>query len=449
METIAQLQNALADRRTTSRTLVDAALARIDDPAGEGERVFIRVFHDRARAEADASDARRRAGSVPSPLAGIPVSVKDLCDIAGYTTLAGSIVLKDHPPATADAPVIRRLRAAGAIILGTTNMVEFAFGSHGRNPHYGTPKNPWDRATGRIPGGSSSGAAVAVADRMGAVALGTDTGGSVRMPAAFCGVVGLKTTIARVPRDGLVPLSYTLDSVGPLAPSVDCAAVLDQVMAGEPPAPLPALPVAGLRFAVPKTTVRDGLDDHVATCFERTLARLSAAGVRIVETMFPALDEVHTVNRMGTMSTAEGWHWHRALIEKAGDKYDPSVIARFRRGAGLTAADHIEIMHRRLRLMAAANAETAPFDAVVMPTVPAVAPPIAAFDKALDQWPANHETYRRNTSIGNFIDRPGLTIPCQDRGTGPVGFMLMGETGGDRRLLAIGRAVEAIVRGAA
>src|SRR5215468_7262808 len=238
--TIQQLAQELASGRTTSRKLTEEALARIADPKGEGKRAFIKVWRDQALAAADASDVQRKAGLVPSPLAGIPVSIKNLCNVAGETTLAGSKALDDAPPATADAPVVARLRTAGAVIVGSTNMSEFAFSGVGFNPHYGTPGNPADRK--RVPGGSSSGAAVSVADQMAVVALGTDTGGSVRIPSAVCGLVGFKPTARRVPLDGLVPLSFSLDSVGPLANSVECCAIVDAVFAAEPihiPEPAP------------------------------------------------------------------------------------------------------------------------------------------------------------------------------------------------------------------
>src|SRR6476661_5295344 len=230
---ILQLAADLAAGRTSSRKLTDEAIARIEDPKGEGSRAFMKVYKQQAIAAADASDAQRKAGLVPGPLAGIPVSIKNLCNVAGETTLAGSKALDDAPPAKADAPVVARLRAAGAVIVGSTNMSEFAFSGVGINPHYGTPGNPWDRK--RIPGGSSSGAAVSAADGQCVVAIGTDTGGSVRIPSALCGLVGFKPTQKRVPLDGAFPLSTTLDSIGPLANSVACCAITDAIMAGEEP----------------------------------------------------------------------------------------------------------------------------------------------------------------------------------------------------------------------
>ncbi|MBV9249871.1 MAG: amidase, partial [Acetobacteraceae bacterium] len=249
MRTIEQLAQSLGDGQTTSRALVEDCLARVIDPAGEGARVFVRLQAATARAMADAMDTLRRAGRAPSRYAGIPISIKDLFDVAGEPTPAGSRALAEATPATDTAPVVQRVLAAGFVPLGRTNMTEFAFSGLGINPHHGTPLSPWDRPSRRIPGGSSSGAAVSVADEMAFAALGTDTGGSCRIPAAFCGITGYKPTARRVPITGVLPLAPSLDSIGPLAPSVACCAVLDCIMAGEPPAaPIPAS-VEGLRLA--------------------------------------------------------------------------------------------------------------------------------------------------------------------------------------------------------
>src|SRR5262245_36953434 len=277
--TIPQLAAELVAGRSSSRALVEQALARIEDPAGEGKRAFIKVWREQALAAADASDRLRAAGLVASPLAGLPVSIKNLCDVAGETTLAGSRALRHGPAAGEDAPVVERLRRAGAVLVGSTNMSEFAFSGVGANPHYGTPGNPADRT--RVPGGSSSGAAVSVGDGMAVAALGTDTGGSVRIPAAVCGIVGFKPTARRVPIDGVVPLSTSLDSIGPLANSVECCAIVDAIFAGEPVAVPPSMPLAGLRLAVPMHFVMDDLDPSVAKAFERAVRVLGGVGVKI------------------------------------------------------------------------------------------------------------------------------------------------------------------------
>ena len=245
MRPIADIAKDLQEGAVTSRGLVEDALAKIEDPAGEGSRTFIRVFRDAAVAAADASDRLRAVGMVPSPLAGIPVSIKDLCDVAGVTTYAGSRTRQNAPPAPRDAPVVARLRTAGAVIVGTTNLTEFAVGGLGLNPHFGDCRNPYDRKTGRVPGGSSAGAAVSVTDGMAAMGLGTDTAGSVRIPASMCGLVGFKPTKSRVPTDGVFPLSTTLDSVGPLAPTVACCALTDAIFANEAPLVPENIPLDG------------------------------------------------------------------------------------------------------------------------------------------------------------------------------------------------------------
>src|SRR5215813_12058388 len=285
LETAADLANG----RASSCDLIEAALAQIVDPTGEGAHTFVKIYGDNARAAANAQDRLRRAGYIASPLAGLPISIKDLFDVSGERTLAGSKALDDSPPAAGDAPVVTRLKAAGAVLVGRTNMTEFAFSGVGINPHYGTPGNPHDRS--RIPGGSSSGAGVSVPDGMAAVAIGTDTGGSVRIPAAFCGLVGFKPTQARVPRDGASPLSSSLDSIGPLARSTEDCAIVDAIMAGEEPVIPEAIPVEGLRLAVPQTIMLDALEPAVAAAFERACAVLGRAGARLLDVKMPELGE--------------------------------------------------------------------------------------------------------------------------------------------------------------
>jgi len=441
LPTILAQARALAAGRTTSCALVERALDRIADPAGEGARVFVRVDRERALAEAEASDRLRARGLVPSPLAGQPISIKDLFDIAGQPTPAGSTVLADAAPAERDAPVVARLRAAGAVIVGRTNMTEFAFSGIGLNPHHGTPGNPADRS--RIPGGSSSGAAVGVADGMAVMGLGTDTGGSVRIPSALCGLAGFKPTQRRVPLDGSVPLSFSLDSIGPLAPSVACCAIADAVLAGEAPVVPPAPPLAHLSFAVVRNFVLEDLDATVARAFERALGRLSAAGARLVDVRLDALDALPQANAKGGFAPAEAWAWHRALIGRAAAGYDPRVLGRIRRGEAISAADYIDLLEARRRLIAEAAAATQPFDACLMPTVPTVAPTVAEADASDDAFARLNLLMLRNPAVGNFLDRCAVSLPCHAPDELPVGLMLMGENGADRRLLGAALAVEA------
>ncbi len=442
MRTIEQHAQVLAQGATTSRALVEESLARIADPNGEGARAFIKVHANAARAMADAMDALRHAGRAPSRYAGIPVALKDLFDIAGEPTPAGSRVLADAPPATANAPVVQRMLAAGFVPVGRTNMTEFAFSGLGINPHHGTPLAPWDRAAARIPGGSSSGTAVAVADGMVTAGLGTDTGGSCRIPAAFCGVVGYKPTARRVPIDGVLPLAPSLDSVGPLAPSVACCAVIDAILAGEAPTlPVPA-PLAGLRLAVPDNFGLDGMDAHVSAAFDRALDVLSAAGAHVVRARFTTFDAIPTVNAKGGFAVAEAYAWHRALLAEKGAQYDPRIRPRIARGENQNAADYLDLLAARRRLIAEFDAATRDFDALLLPTTPIVPPRIAELD---DEREYNRQNLLilRNTAVGNFLDRCAISLPCHRPGEPPVGLMLMGETLGDARLFSIAAAVEA------
>ncbi len=447
MTPLRTLADDLDAGRTTSRALIEAALARIGDPAGEGARVMLKVDEDAARAAADESDRMRKSGIVPSPIAGLPVSVKDLFDVAGEVTTAGSVVLKDAPPARHDATVVARLRRAGAVIVGRTNMTEFAYSGLGLNPHYGTPKNPWDRDTGRIPGGSSAGAAVSVTDGMAAAAIGSDTGGSVRIPAALCGLAGFKPTQRRVPLDGVYPLLKSLDSVGPLAPTVACCAIMDAVLADEPPVLPASLPIRELRFAVPQSLVLEDIDDDVAAALSDALARLAAAGARIVDIPFRELLEIPELNKKGAIY-AEAYALHRRLLETSRDLYDPRVGNRIARVAGLEAADYIDVIAAREDLIARANAVTAPFDAVLMPTTATIAPPIATLEASDQAYLETNLMMLRNPFCANFLDRPALTIPMHSPDDAPPsGLTLMGEPAGDARLIGAGLAVESALRG--
>ncbi len=444
MHTILDCARALEDGRTSSRALVEACLDRIADPSGEGQATFRAVYADTARAMADAMDSLRRAGRAPGPYAGIPFSLKDLFDVAGEKTPAGSRALEDAPPAAQHAPVIRRMLAAGFVPVGRTNMTEFAYSGLGINPNYGTPRAPWDRATGRIPGGSSSGAAISVADGMAVAALGTDTGGSCRIPAAFCGIVGYKPTARRVPIKGVLPLSTSLDSVGPLANTVTCCAIVDAVLSGaEPTAPEAAM-LSGLRFAVPQNVVMDGVDETVGAAFADALQRLDQAGARITHLRFPVLDEIPAANAKGGFAAAESYAWHRDLLARKGALYDPRIRVRIERGAEQSAADYIDLCNARAALIRRMDTDTRDFDALLMPTAPVVPPRIADLDDA-NEFSRVNALVLRNTAFGNFLDRCAISLPCHRKGNAPVGLMLMGETMGDARLFAIAAAVERVL----
>lgn len=445
MWTVAQLARDLAAGTTTSRQLVEQALARIADPAGEGARAFLKVYAEQARAEAEHSDRLRRSGVVRSPVEGLPISVKDLFDVGGDVTRAGSKLLANAAPAPADAAAVARLRAAGAVIVGRTNMVEFAFGTTGLNPHYGTPKNPWDRKTGRVPGGSSSGAAVAQADGMCAMALGSDTRGSIRQPAALCGVTGWKPTQRRVPREGAFPLSYTLDTVGPLANSVACCAAYDAILAGEPPAPLAAQPVKGLRLLLPRGSLIEDLDAEVGAAFDAALKKLSAAGAVITELPVPAFDRQAEYYKHGGFAGAEAYAIHRRWQDRLAE-YDPRIAKRVLLGKDISAADYVDLGLLRAEYMRTVETLAAPYDAMLMPTTPTIAPPIAAVDASDEDYFRWNFRILRNVGIVNFLDGCAVSLPCHAPGTAPVGLSVFGVALSDRRVLAAAVAAEGVLR---
>jgi aspartyl-tRNA(Asn)/glutamyl-tRNA(Gln) amidotransferase subunit A len=442
MPTLTALAADLESGRTNSRKLVDECLARIADNSGEGPRAFVHVDVEAAIEAAKAMDRLREVKAAPSPFAGIPISIKDLFDIKGQVTRAGSRALDDSPPAESDAPVVSRLRRAGFILIGRTNMTEFAYSGIGINPHYGTPKSVWQRNVGHVPGGSSSGAAVSVADGMAHGALGSDTGGSCRIPAAYNGIVGFKPTQRRIPIEGGVPLSFTLDSFGPLARTVECCAVLDAVLADEPVQPLQPRAIRGARFAVPTTVALDELDDHVVRSFERALTTLSRQGALIERIEVPEFFDVAIMNSKGGFAAAESYAWHRYLLESHGDVYDPRVSSRIARGEAISAADYIDMLQARKSMIARASVRLAPYDAIVMPTC-AITPPRIddlADDKAFMK--ANLLSLRNCTLI-NMMDGCAISLPCHRKGEAPVGFMLGAAGGSDRRIFELAAGVEA------
>jgi len=445
MWTVAGLGRDLAEGKTTSRGLVEEALARIADPAGEGARAFLKVYAEEARAEAEHSDRLRKRGVVRSAVEGLPVSVKDLYDVAGDVTRAGSKLLASAPPAAQDAAAVARLRAAGAVIVGRTNMVEFAFGTTGLNPHYGTPKNPWDRRTGRVPGGSSSGAAVAAADGMCVMALGSDTRGSIRQPAALCGIAGWKPTQRRVPLEGAFPLSYTLDTVGPLANTVACCAAYDSVLAGEAPAPLAALPAKGLRLLLPRGSLLEDLDPEVGRAFEAALKKLAAAGAVITEMAVPAFDRQAEYFKNGGYAGAEAYAIHRRWQDRLSE-YDPRIAKRVLFGKEIGAADYVDLGRLRAAYMREVEALAAPFDAMLMPTTPAIAPPIAEVDKSDEDYFRWNFRILRNVGVVNFLDGCAVSLPCHAPGAAPVGLSVFGVAMSDRHVLAAAAAIERVLR---
>ena len=430
--------------RRSARDRLEEALARIADPRGESKRTYLTVYADRARAEADAADRRAASGTALSPLDGAIVSIKDLFDVAGEPTRAGSKVLADAPPAATDASVVQRLRKAGAVIVGKTNMSEFAFSIIGTNSHYGTPGNPADRS--RIPGGSTSGGAVAVADGMCEIAIGTDTGGSCRVPAALCGIVGYKPTKSRVPTEGAYPLSPTLDSVGPLARTVEDCAKADAILAGEKPWTLEQAPLQGLRLAVPQGLPLRDLDATVSAAFDAATRQLGQAAAELFETQFPLLDEMARVNSRAAISLVEGFRIHKDRLATQPENYDPFVRARLENGRNVASAELAEVLDERNKLVREMDSALSSFDALILPTNAIVAPTMAEVS-TLEGFVARNRLLLRNTGIANFFDLCAISLPMPHPGPLPTGLMLVARRGQDRRLFQIAAAVEGLLTG--
>jgi aspartyl-tRNA(Asn)/glutamyl-tRNA(Gln) amidotransferase subunit A len=385
---------------------------------------------------ADAADARAARGTSLGPFDGTIVSIKDLFDVAGEPTRAGSKILAEEAvPAKADATVVQRLRAAGAVIVAKTNMTEFAFSGIGANPHFGTPGNPRDRS--RVPGGSSAGAPISVADGMCDIAIGTDTGGSVRIPASLCGLVGFKPSRQRVPTDGAFPLSTTLDSIGPIGKSVaDCAAA-DAVMAGEEILPLEPIALAGLRFGVAEGLPLDRLDDTVAAAFALAVKRLDDAGVRVTHETLALFDDMSEINAKGGISPFEACAIHRDRMNRRAADIDPNVRARIERGCATSPEDYADMVRQRDRLVQAMDARLATLDALLMPTTSIVAPTIVEVaDPKI--FAARNAAVLRNTAIVNFFDLCAISLPLQAKL--PVGLMLIARNDHDHRLLRLAAA---------
>ena len=418
---------------------MEASIAAAQSPGCA--HAFTKTHFDQARLAAAASSARDK------PLAGLAVSVKDLFDVAGDVTAAGSTVLADAPPAARDCPAVARLKAAGGAILGRTNMTEFAFSGVGVNPHFGTPANPADPATPRIPGGSSSGAAVSVATGAAFVGLGSDTGGSIRIPAALCGIVGFKNTARLTPREGAVPLSTTLDTVCAMTRSVRDTILAHEILADRL-VTRSHVPLQGYRLAVARTSMLDGLDPVVATAFERTLKILRDAGASIHEIPLTEIRDLGALQATGGFTAPESYAWHRALFESAGERYDPRVRVRILRGTGMLAYEYVELIRARADWMGRVESALRGFDAVLSPTVPIVAPPIAQVAPGAER---DDEFFRvnalllRNPSVVNMLDGCAISIPCHVPGELPCGLMIWQSAMRDDTVLNIALQAEAVL----
>lgn len=448
LPTIATLSSQLRDGSTTSLHLTEAALERIAlSMREEGQAVFTHYNRERALAAARASDARWRAGAPLSPIDGLPLSVKDLFDVAGEVTCAGSKLLRTAPAATQNATVIDRLLQAGAVLVGRSNMTEFAFSGIGINPHYGTTRNPWDPDGQRITGGSSSGAAASVAGAMAIGAIGSDTGGSVRIPAALCGLTGFKPTASRIPMKGVLPLAPSLDSIGPLAASVQCCAILDGIMSGRPWNAADAIDLSRQRYAVPTTVVLDDMEPAVASVFRAALEGIHRTGAQIDEIEIPEFNQWREINLKGGLVCAEAWQWHQSRLPADEALYDPLVVSRIYLGADISAAEYQEMLDARTRWIASVEARVAGYDALLLPTVPLVAPRLHELEASEEAYFHANRLLLRNTNLINFLDGCALSIPCHPEGTAPVGLMIAATRMHDEQLLSIGLAIEELLAG--
>ena len=445
--TVHQLARDLRDGRRNPIDLVAEVFDRIathDDPA-----LFIRTLRPRAEAEARAAHERLRSGNPASLVDGVPLAWKDLFDLRGTVTTAGSVVLQGAPPATADAALVNAAMRAGMISVGTVNMTEFAYSGIGSNPHYGTPRNPCDPVVARSPGGSSSGSGAVVAAGIVPVSIGTDTGGSIRIPAAFNGVVGYKTSVGHHPMEGVFPLSRSLDTLGPLAQTVADCVLADAALRGLRNPVAQAAPVTALDFVISDTHMMDDLSPAVADNFEAAVRRLTAAGARVRPIALPELREVaDLMGRYGPLTSAEAMDvHHERLSSPDADRIDPRVVRRIRMADGMSAVDLIRLSQGRRDWITHINARLGSA-ILICPTTPSVAMPIAPLEADVEVF--FHHNFRtlRNTAIGNFLDWCGLSIPSGKDGEGmPTGFMLSAPHGHDLAVLSAGLAIETIVRG--
>ncbi|MSQ57790.1 MAG: amidase [Limnohabitans sp.] len=438
METIRQLQLQLKKRQLTSCSLIEKSLSQ----AKNSLYVMTSINAEHAMSLAQHADSLIASGHTNSPLLGLPITIKDLFDVQGQTTMAGTVVCAGEPSAAKDALVISRLKNVGAVILGKTNMSEFAFSGVGINPHYGTPVNPCDLQIARIPGGSSSGAAVSVASGFAVAGLGSDTGGSLRIPAALCGLVGFKNSQFRVPREGAVELARSLDTVGAITRCVDDAMILDQVLSGQDLL-VQARGLKGLRLAIPTTLMIDDLDETVAKSFSKVISTLTQAGVEIREISLKELDEIAQINQPGGLSPIEGYAAQGVRIEADPTKVDHRVVQRMYLGKGVSAADYLHLLDRRKNWIKRVQSVIEPFDAIICPTVPIIAQPIQALLDSEDEFFRVNRLLLRNTFAINFLDGCSISIPCHAQGDLPVGLMISANCGKDSAVLGIALAIEA------
>ncbi len=430
----------IAAGRLSATEALSHALAVADSAACN--HVYLRRFDEQAQVVARSIDATHAAGLPLPNLAGMPVSVKDLFDVAGFPSTAASKAMPDAAPASSDCTVVARLRAAGAVLTGHTNLSEFAFSGVGINPHHGTPVNPFSTDHALVPGGSTSGGAVSVATGAAFAALGSDTGGSIRIPAALQGLVGFKNTQRLTPLDRTIPLSSTLDTACAITRNVDDAILLHSVLSARTPM-LTGKPLAAMRFAVPTNLMLDTLDPVVSRSFDRALSALSRAGAQLIEIHLAPLNSLAGLQANGGFAAAESWAWHRQRLAAHESGYDPRVAMRIRRGAAISAADYIDLHQARAAWIASVHQAVRGVDALLSPTVPIVAPAIAPLIASDEAFFATNAQLLRNASVVNLLDGCALSLPCPADGPLPVGLMVWGTAMTDDAVLDCARAIEA------
>lgn len=451
---IAAWGRGIQEGRISPVAVVEQCLQRIyalDGRLG----AFRKVLAEEAVQEAQAAELMLAAGHNLGPLHGIPFAVKDLIDVRGQPTTAGTSLMADNI-AHRDAWVVRRLRQAGMILLGKTNTVQFAYSGIGINHDQGTPHNPW-QAQHYIPGGSSSGSGVAVAAGMVPMALGTDTGGSIRIPAALCGITGLKTTVGRVSRRGIYPLSWSLDSVGPMVGSAADARLVYGAISGYDPhdpvtltAPTPQGMMAddnqsidGLRLAFAESCFWDDVDPEIEKAVRQTKAVFTKLGARVTSIPFPEAEEAHALNPKGRIITAEAYSNNRKWLENHFNDLDPVVAHRMLTGKETRAWEYFELQQAWERLRIKAHTALADVDALLVPTTPIAAEPLDQVDVDLESYNAKNVLYLRNTTIGNILNLCGLSVPCGFTATGlPIGLMIYGKSFDEEAILRVGQAFQ-------
>jgi len=444
LESIREIQRRIGSHEISTKEYVTKCIGNIKNVTGEGGKAFLVINEVQSLAVAEAQDKLIEKGVKLGPLAGVTVSIKDLFDVVGQVTASGSKVLRKSAPATEDSGVVDRIRRAGGIVIGRTNMTEFAYSGLGLNPHFGTPLNPFDRRSRRIPGGSTSGGAVSVVDQMATIAIGSDTGGSCRIPAALCGVVGFKSTANRYPMDGVLPLSRSLDSVGMLATTVECCQIMDEVLSGGAIKKYPLVPLSRLKIGVLENVVLEGMDKDVKRNYLAAIEKLEKAGASLRVIISDVVNKIIEIQGQPHIVSAEANSEFENILTSMGDGVDPRVSTRIARGKDVTSAAYIKTLHERQSLIKAWRREFSNDDFWIMPTVPVIAPLLSELTSD-DEYFRINGLMLRNPGLINFLDGCAISLPNHFPGEAPTGVMLVSPGGTDENLLRYSLSIEQIL----